>query len=69
MGRRAVRNVRVLQAALAHYLRRGWLLPTMYLPPGATRGCAGAASRSMGSWGCPMHPLQPLQDGAQLGLH
>ena len=53
MGRRAARNVRVLQAVLAHHLRRGWLLSTMYLPRGGTRGCAAAAPRSVGAGDAP----------------
>lgn len=37
--------------------------------PWGIRGCAAAAPRSMGGWGCPIHPPWPLWDGARLFLH
>lgn len=63
-----MRNVRVLQAVLAHYLGRGWLLPTMYLPPGATRGCAGAASKEHGGLGVPHAPSPALAGWCSVGF-
>lgn len=37
--------------------------------PWGIRGCAAAAPRSMGGWGCPIHPPWPLWEGAWLFLY
>lgn len=37
--------------------------------PWGIGGCAAAAPRSMGGWGCPLHPPWPLGEGAQLFLY
>lgn len=68
MGRKAGRNVRVMQAALAHHLRRGWLLSTLYLSHAVPEA---VLLQPPGAWGVGVShaPSQPSWDGARSGLH